>query len=130
MSIGRVRDLNGQLFLLHPIYIEGPNGVGKVHIASIDTGFTGQLALPASSRVDLGLEFIENISVIFGNNEPHRVDTYQARVYWNDLWQQITVLETGDRPLIGMNLVRGSNVSFDAIELGEIRIDPLATEAD
>lgn len=128
MSIGRVRDLNGQLFLVQPIYVEGPNGAGEVYIANIDTGFTGQLALPAYHMVDLDLEFIEQISVIMGNNETYRVDSYRARIFWNNRWQQITVLEAGDRPLIGMNLLRGSNVSFNAIELGEIEIKPLESE--
>ena len=130
MSIGSVRDLDGQLSLLQPIYVEGLDGIGRVHIATIDTGFTGQLALPARFMVDLDLEFIERISVVLGNNETYRVNAYQARTFWNNRWQQITVLETGQRPLIGMNLLRGYNVCFDAIELGEISFVTLSTEAN
>lgn len=130
MSIGTVRDLGGQLFLILPIYIEGPNGVGKVYFAYIDTGFTNQLAIPATMREDLELEYIESVDVEFGNAQVEKIDTYRATVFWNNDWQQITVLETGDRPLIGMNLLRGSNVCFDAIELGEIGIEPLTIEAD
>lgn len=129
MSIGTVRDLGGQLFLIIPIYIEGSNGVGIVHFAYIDTGFTNQLALPATMREDLELEYIESIDVEFGNTQVQKIDTYRANVFWNNDWQEITVLETGDRPLIGMNLLRGSNVCFDAIELGELGIEPLENDS-
>lgn len=130
MSVGRVRDLDGQLFVLQPIYVEGPNGNGNVHIANIDTGFTGQLTLPAPLVEDLNLEFIERITVVLGNNETYRVYTYRANTFWDNQWQQITVLGTGDRPLIGMDLLRGNHVCFDAIELGEIGIEPLSTRSD
>ena len=82
MSIGRVRNIDGQLFVLQPIYVEGPNGNGNVHIANIDTGFTGHLALPAPIVADVDLEFIERITVILGNN-----DTYRANTYWDNRWQ-------------------------------------------
>ena len=125
MSVGRVREINGQLIPLYPIYVQGPIGIADVYHAVLDTGFTGQLALPKTIREELGLEFLESMNVKFGNTRVERVDTYRAMVYWNDDWREITVLETGDRPLIGMNLLRDSKMFLAAVDHGDIKIGNL-----
>lgn len=125
MSTGHVREQNEYLIPFHPIYVEGPNGDGDTLIAVIDTGFIGELTLPRWIRIELRLEYVDSIDVRFGNNDDELVERYGATVYWGGEWRQITVWQTGDRPLIGMDLLRGHSVCFNAIELGEIDITPI-----
>ena len=130
MSLGYVRDLNGQLFPIYPIYIESPIGSPGVHNAYIDTGFTGEIALPTRIREDLGLEYARTTSTEFGNSRVESVPSYSATVFWDNDWREVTVLETGDRPLIGMELLRGNSVCFDTFDRGPIEIQPLKPATD
>lgn len=57
MTDGKVRESNGHLFLVHPIRIEGPTGINNVYDAIVDTGFTGQLALPVCWSLNTCVEF-------------------------------------------------------------------------
>ena len=130
MSTGYVRDFRGQLIAMYPIYIEGPTGKSDVYVAQIDTGFSGQLILSKAIREELELEFQRRIDAKFANLEVEAVAQFQATVFWDNDWRQISVLESGDRPLIGMDLLRGSSVCFDAIDRGAIEIQPLQRTSD
>ena len=130
MSTGFVRDIRGQLVAMYPIYVEGPTGKSDVYVAHIDTGFSGQLILPKSIRQELELEYQRDINAKFANLEVKEVATYHATVYWDNDWREVTVLETGDRPLIGMELLRDSSVCFDAVERGPIEIQSLKKPAN
>ena len=130
MSIGFVRDIGGLLIAMHPIYVEGPTGKSDVYVAHIDTGFSGQLILPRTIRQELELEYHRDIDARFANLRVEEVPTYHATVFWNNDWREVTVLETGDQPLIGMELLRDSSICFDAVERGPIEIQPLKRPAD
>ena len=67
MTDGKVRESNGHLFLVHPIRIEGPTGINNVYDAIVDTGFTGQLALPVTLCTVLELEYVRRVHTMFGN---------------------------------------------------------------
>ncbi len=130
MTKGYVREIRGQLLPMYPIYVEGPTGKSDVYVAYIDTGFTGHLILPKTIRQELELEYQMAIDAKFANLEIEEVATYRATVFWGDGWRDVTVLETGDRPLIGMELLRDSSLSFDAIDRGPIEIQPLKPTSD
>lgn len=122
MRTGYVRETGEGLIPFQAIYVEGTGGNADTFIAAIDTGFTGELALPPEVRENLGLEYCDSVYAVFANSAVEAIDRFEATVFWNNDWRQITVLETGDRPLIGMELLRGSSVCFNAIESGEIDI--------
>ena len=128
MSAGYVRELNEYLIPFHPIYVEGPNGDADTFIAVIDTGFIGDLVLPRWIIIELSLNYFDSIDARFGNNDVELVDRFGATVYWGGEWRQITVWETGDRPLIGMGLLREHTLCLDAIEMGGIDIKPIPSD--
>ena len=128
MSAGYVRETENGLIPFLAIYVEGTDGIADTFIAEIDTGFTGELALSPKIRQDLALEYFDRVDAKFGNTKVEPVDRFRATVFWNNDWRQITVFETGDRPLIGMELLRGNSVCFNAIELGGIDIIPIPSD--
>ena len=126
MNGGYVRESNGRLFLVHPVHVEGPTGISNVYDAIVDTGFTGQLTLPATHCTVLGLEYDRKTYTMFGNASIEDIDVYRANVFWDGSWQTVSVLATGTEVLIGMNMLRGSSVCFDAVDMGAIEIEPFA----
>ena len=126
MTEGHVRESNGRLFLVHPIHVEGTTGISNVYDAVVDTGFTGQLALPATQCTALGLEYVRKTYTMFGNASFEDIDVYRANVFWDGSWQAVSVMATGTEVLIGMNMLRGSSVCFDAVDMGAIEIEPFA----
>ena len=130
MSVGYVREFGGQLLPMYPIYIEGPSGKSDVYIAQIDTGFSGQVILPRNTIQELELEIARVIEARFANSKVEEVNEYRAALFWDGNWREVSVLETGDTPLIGMELLRGSSVCFDAADSGQIEIEPIDANAN
>ena len=126
MTEGHVRESGGRLFLVHPIRVEGPTGISNVYDAIVDTGFTGELTLPAILCTLLGLERVRKTYTMFGNASFEDIDVYLANVFWGGVWREVSILATGSEVLIGMNMLRGSTVCFDAVDMGAIEIEPIA----
>ena len=127
MTDGIVRESNGSLFLVQPIHVEGSSGISRTYRAFVDTGFTGQLAIPATHCAELGLEYVRKTHALFGNARLEEIALYRADVFWGGSWRNVSVLATGTEVLIGMNMLRGSNVCFDAVDMGAIEIEPLSS---
>ena len=125
MTGAYVCESNDRLVLLHPIRVEGPTGISEVLDAIVDTGFTGHIALPATHCAALGLEHVRKTFTMFGNASIEDLDVYHANVFWDRSWREVPVIATGTVVLIGMNMLRGSSVCFDAIDMGAIEIEPL-----
>ena len=87
-------------------------------------GFTGQVALPVTLCRVLELEYVRRTRTMFGNASFEDIDVYRANVFWGGVWQEVSVVATGTEILIGMNMLRGSSVCFDAVDEGSISIEP------
>lgn len=61
---------------------------------------------------------------MFGNASFEDIGIYSANVFWDGVWQEVSVMATGTEILIGMNMLRGSSVCFDAVDKGSIEIEP------
>ena len=125
MTGAYVRESNGRLILVHPIHIESSAGTSDVFDAIVDTGFTGHIAMPVTQCLALGLELGRKTFTMFGNASIEELDLYLANVYWDGCWRQVPVIATGTVVLIGMNMLRGSSVCFDAVDMGAIEIELL-----
>ncbi len=130
MTEGHVRESNGRLFLVQPIRVEGPTGISNVYDAIVDTGFTGQLTLPAIQCAQLGLQHVRSTYTMFGNSSIEEIGVFRANLLWVGSWRNVSVLATGTEALIGMGLLRGSSVCFDAVNMGEIAIEPYSSAVD
>ena len=89
----------------------------------LDTGFVGDLSLPSAVIHRMGLARAGSLNFILANGEPARLRTYHARVFWHDRLLDIEVTETGDVPLIGIRMLRGSRVAMDMLPGGEVIIE-------
>ncbi len=99
-------------------------------LAQIDTGFSGHLVLPREKTLELELEYVRDIPATFANAAVEDVPSYRALTRWEDKWMQISVMATGVKPLIGMELLRGRSFCFDAVDMGAISIKPLDRRSD
>lgn len=92
----------------------------------LDTGFVGDLSLPSTVIRRLGLVRAGSLNFILANGAPARLRTYHARVFWHDLLLDVEVTQTGDVPLIGIRMLRGSRVTMDILPGGEVIIEEVS----
>ncbi len=123
MKVGSVWDRSGRLFPMLRFEIERLGGDSVPVAALIDTGFTEWLTLPPDAIEQLGLRRVDHASLTFGNSGTEEVDIYEGRVYWCGFWRPIRVHELPGVPTIGMELLRGHRIEFDALGDGEIDVE-------
>ena len=94
--------------------------------AVIDTGFNGHLTLPAHLISRLKLERAGKRGATLGDGNVVALDAYFAEVSWHHgQAQEVLVLAAEGGPLVGMSLLYGSRVVLEALEEGEVTIEPL-----
>ena len=125
MKIGRVRSVGGGLAATLEIEIRWSTGRSKTFNAFLDTGFNGAVSLPAENVAELGLPLVTERTVILGDARDVRMRVHAGRVRFADEWHRCPVLATGDVPLVGMQLIEGAKVCFEAVEGGDIEIETL-----
>ncbi|MYC33390.1 MAG: clan AA aspartic protease [Chloroflexi bacterium] len=95
--------------------------------AIVDTGFTGWLTLPESDIRRLGLVHAGHRYSITASGNAERFEFYRAWVSWHDQLYWVEVFQSIDQPLLGMELLEGSNVALDAREGGEVIIEEVGS---
>ncbi|MDE2785897.1 MAG: clan AA aspartic protease [Chloroflexota bacterium] len=97
----------------------------------VDTGATGEMTLPHGIIARLNLPLVTygsaNASVVLADGTVSVARVHTARVLWHDQVRTAEVVSFGSDPLIGMGLLRGSNLSVDAIPGGLVTITELPT---
>lgn len=91
----------------------------------IDTGYTGELILPLDVIRELNLVPGDDISVTLGDGTTDDYATYNARIEWHGRRRDVTVTGVGSEALVGMRLLRDSNLSVDATPGGLVTISEL-----
>lgn len=129
MITGKVKaevDQNGYTYLKPRISISVA-GVDRAFLnrdATVDTGFTGGLALPEDTIEELGL-------TLYGRRPANHVsgvgmfEIYGALVTWHGEYRPVLVYKTRGEPLVGMALLEGSQLMVDAREDGDVTIEEL-----
>ena len=91
----------------------------------VDTGFEGDLTLPAAAVTALGLPFDQIIVANLADNAGRQIDAHQAVIVWHGIEQKAQVLAMGRRPLLGTRLLDGNKLAIEFADgLGD-QIDPL-----
>ena len=106
------------------IEIEDREGTLQSLEAILDTGFNGEIALPAQTIEHLGLSSRGQAldwTVATGDEVP--LAEYDGVVSWHDQSRRVVVVETGDEPLLGTSLLAGSRISIDMRGGGEVLIE-------
>ena len=109
-----------------PVRLQDGSGNWQTLSVVVDTGFTGQLALPESYANRLGLELNEEISVTPATGQTILVPAGNARIVWQGEQLLVRVAQAGTHPLLGMLLLWNHHIAIDAITNGSVTITPLA----
>jgi clan AA aspartic protease len=91
--------------------------------AVVDTGFNGFLTLPINvlNALDASAAGIRRAEL--GDGNLVELDVYVVKVKWHDENRDVLALQTEATPLVGMSLLWGSRVGFDAQDGGTVTIE-------
>ena len=91
----------------------------------LDTGFDGNLSLPAS--ILRGLDAAPGIERIIELADGSRTTTYEwsAIVRWYGAARPIMIAASAGEPLLGMNLLWQSRITLETRAYGPVLIEPL-----
>lgn len=125
MIIGEVELQNGLLYPKVSFDIVGYDGRVESISGTLDTGFTGWIALPESAIDHLGLIFSHDDVLTLADDETVQAPLYIAEVFMADRWHRVFVVQIGSTPLIGTGIVSNARVTLDMIPDGDIDYVPL-----
>src|SRR5947208_2973469 len=120
MIVGTVTDLQARVEIVLRLPGQGERSIECV----VDTGFEGQLALPAATVASLGLSPGGQTWVKMADDGHTSVPVFSAVILWDDQEIDITVMAMGSRPLVGTELLQGFNLSADFEEDGQLALSP------
>ena len=120
MKIGAVEVQNGLLFPKVNFDIGGGDGGVRSFSGTLDTGFTGWVALPETEIDDLGLRFSHDDVLTLADNRTVQAPLYIGEVFLADSWQRVFVVQIGSTPLVGTGLVRNALITLDMVSNGDI----------
>jgi clan AA aspartic protease len=93
--------------------------------AVVDTGFTGHLTLPSATVEALGLPIIGSTESTLADGSLVVEDVCLARVLWHGGERPVRVLVAEAAPLLGMALMRGSELRVECVGGGEVSVERL-----
>ncbi len=93
-----------------PVIFRLPNRPDITIEFVVDTGFTGALALPPSAVAVLSLAYIGEQPANLANDAEVEPSVHSATIIWNGIEQEVRVLATGRRPLLGTTLLDGNEL--------------------
>lgn len=94
--------------------------------AVLDTGFTGHLTLPRVVVERLALPLVGSAESVLADGSVVLEDVCLATVLWHGRERPVRVLVFDATPLIGMALLRGSELRVRAEPGGEVIVEELA----
>ena len=123
-KVKSVVDKDGYVYLKPQIALDiaGSDRVFLTSDVTVDTGFTGWLALPEDVIQKLGL-------TSYGQRPANQAggvgmfSIYGALVLWHGEQRPVLVHQITGDPLIGMALLEGSQLKVDAREDGDVFIE-------
>ena len=104
------------------VRVEGADGIFYLSEAVVDTGFTGDLMLPDSMIQRLGLTAADQTEVVLATGEVRRINYYFTRIFWQGEVLPVTVFQSQDQSLLGMQLLRDNIITIHARDGGEVTI--------
>jgi predicted aspartyl protease len=107
------------------------DGTGNDHSIEVfvDTGFNGSLTLPSLVIAAWGLPWRMRGTVTLGDGSTQHFHVHDAIILWHGTIRHISVEAADTHPLIGMSLISGNNLQFEAIPGGRVIIDGLPATA-
>ena len=101
-------------------------GIRRIVPVIIDTGFTGELALPPRYVSRLGLIVDDAIEGRPVTGEFMSIPTGAAVVIWQSQQRGVKFLQVDSEPLLGMQFLWNYHIGIDAVTNGTVTVTPLA----
>lgn len=120
MRVGKVSAVDGSFVPSISITMHRADGEDLEIEALMDSGFSGEVALPMSVVEDLGLVYARGHIVVLADGSYRQVETFKGAVFFAGEWHDVTVYSTGGGPAVGMRLMQGAKICFEAIPEGSI----------
>jgi clan AA aspartic protease len=114
--------VNARIEALIPLVVAGPDQKEDTVKGVIDTGFSGELTLPAAIVAALGLTWLGREPGILADGSTDLFDVYLGRVMWDGSARLIEIQGTSAQPLVGMGLLHGFSLHIDIVEGGAVQI--------
>jgi clan AA aspartic protease len=107
------------------IQVRGRAGTERQVDAVVDTGYTAHLTLPSDVIRSLDLRWHSVGRGILGDGSECLFDVFEATVTWDGTARRILVDEAETDPLVGMGLLKGFVLRLEAVEGGDVLIEPI-----
>lgn len=112
------------------IEVLSPEGASSLQVeATVDTGFTGLLTLPPASVEAIGLQIVGSAGSVLADGSVVMEDVCVASVLWHGGERAVRVLVADAAPLLGMALLRGSELQVRVEGNGEVAVEELYSHA-
>ena len=115
-------DGSGNLEAVIILTIRGFNGQQVDVPFAIDTGFSGEISLDKEQIDTLGLLPTSEVETTLADGSLSVAEVYTAILVWDEIERLVMVIGQEATPLVGMALLRGYNLSVDAVVNGAVRI--------
>ena len=108
-----------------PISLVGPDNEEIELNAIIDTGYNGEIILPESKILEMGLEFLGTIDSELADGQIVATELFAGRVKWFDTIQEISIgASQSNDVLLGTLLLVDCELNID-FKRGEVNIKQL-----
>ncbi len=108
------------------LQLAGPGREARQIQAVIDTGYNGYLTLPDHLITAHRLLFAGHRRAALADGSHVILEVYLATVLWHRREREVVVCRVEGAPLVGMSLLRGSRVTIDVVDDGDVIIDELS----
>lgn len=93
--------------------------------AVVDTGFNGFLTLPSDTLKKLNATSVGTRRAELGDGKIVELDVSVVKINWQGAEREVLALQAEATPLVGMSLLWGNRVCFDARVNGPITIEAI-----
>src|SRR4051812_44099918 len=100
------------------VIVRGPTGQEQEVDATIDTGFSGYLTLPAALTSALSLAYHSQTIAILADGSSVRLSIYEAIVLWQGQARDVLVVEAEGGVLLGTALLHGCRLVVEFVDGG------------
>lgn len=107
------------------LYVHGSGAIRHEVEAILDTGFNGYITLPQSLIDILSLSYLYDDQTELGDGSMIASCVYEGVVLWDGHDRNVDVQASEGDILVGMTLLRGYRVCFDAIPDGPVTIEAI-----
>lgn len=121
---GRVRQFDDYFIGTCVIHLVGENGVPARVEAMVDSGFAGQLSLKPDLVDALQLRRTRSERAYLADGSSTTCDMYRVQLHWQGDPRTVEVASLNGHPLIGLGLLRGSQLRMMVEDDGVIEITP------